>query len=433
MTDYDVVIVGGRVAGASLAIRLARAGVRTLVLERATMPSLPATSCPIIYSPAMALLDELGISENAYAASTPPIRSWVIEAEGYWKAHPPVPMAYGRDYSYAVDRARLDGCLWEAASSLPFCHVKMQASVTQIEASADAVAVHTHDGARYTARRVVGCDGRFSRVAQTFHAPEFHHADEEPTSIYYAYWEGVQPYDNGEAVAHMISHGGDYGLLVAESSDGRTLVTIEGRSDVLTPEKGQSLEAFYRAFLQRSDSMSNRLQGATLLPSVKGMKRVGNLYRQASGEVWALAGDAVHQKDPLDGQGIYDALFTSKALAEGIIAWHTQHLTWQQAMTRYQHALWTETAPMYRSTLARVNRELYTRRPSWFMHTLAHWLYTDPTYQQHWGRLFVRDIAPNQWWSLGVVMPSVMRGALKQSVSWLGNLADSVNGSRSIQ
>ncbi|MFZ4828872.1 MAG: NAD(P)/FAD-dependent oxidoreductase, partial [Phototrophicaceae bacterium] len=397
MTDYDVIIVGGRVAGASLAIRLGRAGMRILLLERATLPSPPSASSPIIYSPSMALLDELGIPESVYAPATPPIHSWVMEAETYWKVQLPVPQAHGRDYSYAIDRVAFDQALWEEASQFSNCHANMQKSVTQIAPFDGGVMVQTHDGGRYTAKRVVGCDGRFSRVAQAFDVGIHHQDEHEPTSLYYAYWEGVQPHDTGKAVAHMVSQGGDYGFLLAESSDGRTMVTIEGRSDVLTPAKGQTIEAFYREFLQRSSSVSNRLREATPVSPVKGMKRVGNFYRQAGGDVWALAGDAVHQKDPLDGQGIYDALFTSKALAHAIIAWHTHQLTWEQALEQYQRTIWEETAPMYRSTLARVNRELYTRRSAWFMHTLARWLYTDPVYQQHWGRLFVRSLPPDQW------------------------------------
>ena len=424
MTDYDVIIVGGRVAGASLAIRLGRAGVRTLLLERASMPSLPSASSPIIYSPSMALLDELGIPENVYAPSTPPIRSWVMEAETYWKVQLAVPHAHNRDYSYAIDRAVFDQALWQEAMNSPCCHVNMQKSVTHITSIEGGVAVQTHDGGRYTAKRVVGCDGRFSRVAQAFEAGIHHHDEREPTNLYYAYWEGVQAYDTGEAVAHMVSQGGDFGFLLAESSAGRTMVTIEGRSDLLTPAKGESVEVFYHHFLQRSSSVSNRLRGAACVSPVKGMKRVGNFYRQAGGDVWALAGDAVHQKDPLDGQGIYDALFTSKALAHAIIAWHAHQLTWEEALEQYQRTIWEETAPMYRSTLARVKRELYARRSAWFMRTLARWLYSDPVYQQHWGRLFVRSLPPEQWWSWRVVLPAVVRGALKQVARWAGASGD---------
>lgn len=37
--DYDVIVVGARVAGASTAMLLARRGHRVLMVDRATMPS----------------------------------------------------------------------------------------------------------------------------------------------------------------------------------------------------------------------------------------------------------------------------------------------------------------------------------------------------------------------------------------------------------
>ncbi|MBC8098595.1 MAG: FAD-dependent monooxygenase, partial [Armatimonadetes bacterium] len=40
--DYDVIIVGGRPAGSTLAARLGQYGLRVLLLERGTFPSLPA-------------------------------------------------------------------------------------------------------------------------------------------------------------------------------------------------------------------------------------------------------------------------------------------------------------------------------------------------------------------------------------------------------
>ncbi|HEU4758513.1 MAG TPA: FAD-dependent monooxygenase, partial [Dehalococcoidia bacterium] len=67
-TQYDVVIVGGRPAGATLAARLGARGHSVLVLDRAAFPSAPAVpSSPTVHPGGMRLLDELGIEERRYA------------------------------------------------------------------------------------------------------------------------------------------------------------------------------------------------------------------------------------------------------------------------------------------------------------------------------------------------------------------------------
>src|SRR5690242_5874502 len=118
---YDVIIVGGRPAGATLAARLGVQGLRVLLLERATFPSLPAASSPIIYSPTLQLLDEIGADEGLYAQGTPRIRR-VIAAGKTYTGTIRLPDAHGRDYAYAIDRARFDAALW--ANALRFSSVE---------------------------------------------------------------------------------------------------------------------------------------------------------------------------------------------------------------------------------------------------------------------------------------------------------------------
>jgi flavin-dependent dehydrogenase len=49
---YEVIIIGGRVAGASLAIRLGKQGRKVLLIDRATFPSWPSVpSSPMEISP----------------------------------------------------------------------------------------------------------------------------------------------------------------------------------------------------------------------------------------------------------------------------------------------------------------------------------------------------------------------------------------------
>src|SRR3954447_18397958 len=96
--DFDVIIVGGRPAGATLAARLGQAGQRVLLLERATFPSVPAASCPVIYAGTMALLDEIGADEADYAQGTPRLRRWVTEVRDDYRTFNLIPAQQGRDY-----------------------------------------------------------------------------------------------------------------------------------------------------------------------------------------------------------------------------------------------------------------------------------------------------------------------------------------------
>ncbi len=399
MPDFDVIIVGGRVAGSTLAARLIHR--RVLLLERATFPSVPAASSPVIYAPAMSLLDEIGADEAAYAHNTPRLRRWVIEAEDAFTVHQTVPPMRTRDYAYAVDRARFDHALWKIAAARPNVTAKTGVAVTDLLWQGRRVVGVRCGDETYTAPLVVGADGRFSLVARKVGASAHHEHTRQPTSVYYAYWRDVAPYDDGTSVMQLHSNGGDYGFLLMDSADDTTVVVIEGRTDKLNPGAGNAT-AFYETMLRGHPGVWRRLTDAERVTPVLGMRKVGNFYRDGGGPGWALVGDALHQKDPLDGQGIFDALLMARLLANT--------LNEGGSMQDYERAVMFHTQPMYEATLRRVAREIYTRYPQWFMRTLARYVYEDETYRERWARLFVRDIPPEEWYSYGVVMLAVLRG-----------------------
>jgi 2-polyprenyl-6-methoxyphenol hydroxylase-like FAD-dependent oxidoreductase len=414
---YDIIIIGGRVAGASLAARLDQ---RVLLLERDVHPSRPAASSPVIYAPSMTLLDEIGADEAVYAAGTPKLRQWVIEAQDYWQVSQAVPDHLGRDYAYAVDRARFDAAIWDIAVARPNVDARQQVAICDLLLEGERVVgvvakdLQTGETQSLRAPLVVGADGRFSIVARKTNATVTDEHTSQPTSAYYAYWREVRPLDKGPSM-HLVSTGGDYGLLLMDSADELTVVVIEGRSDVVAPDAGESVSDFYMRWLREHPTVWDRLQDAQPITSVHGMKRVGNMYRQAGGPGWALVGDALHQKDPLDGQGIYDALLTAKYLSIAVDDW-CKGTPWNVVLSRYEQSVRQETLPMYHATLERVNREIYTRRPGWFMRYPARWLYADAAYREQWARLFVRDVDPANWFSSPLVLRALARGLWRDLV-----------------
>ncbi|MFW5692214.1 MAG: NAD(P)/FAD-dependent oxidoreductase [Chloroflexota bacterium] len=419
--SYDVIIVGGRPAGSTLAVRLGRAGLRVLLLERATLPSLPAVSSPIIYASSMKLLDEIGADERLYAHNTPRIQT--VSAHGHaFEVDFPLPDSDGRDYAYAVDRARFDATLWDLAASLPQVTAYQTFNVTDLLWDGDRVCGVTGIDAdrqqrAFRARLIIGADGRYSLVARKVKAVVVDEHDAFPTSLLYAYWRDVRPYKpDGCAVSVAYEGAPGLGYLLMDSADGTTAVVIEGRSDQLEAGPGQA-EAFYMATLRENSAVWDRVKSAEMVTDVRGIRRVGNFYRQAGGPGWALVGDAYHQKDPLDGQGIYNALFTAKALAWAIRYWQQGEMDWDQAIEWYDETARIKTYAMYRSLLGRVQMSFYPRvtPPEWVQNTLGRWLMEDPAMHQLLGRFITRQIPPEMMTLMtGPVMArAIMRGSLR--------------------
>ena len=433
--DFDVIVVGGRPAGSTLAARLGQGGLRVALLERDSFPTPHPASSPAIYAGTMAMLDEIGAEEARYAAGTPRIKAWVIEAPGAFVNRTPIPAAFGRDYGYAIDRERFDAHLWEVAAASPGVTALPGFAASDLLRDGERVIGVRGRGPDGAARElhsdlVVGADGRFSLVARRAGAGERLKHDEHPTSLLYAYWHGTEFFDTEGPVIHtVVGREPGTGFLLMDSADGSLGVVIEGRSDRMEPDSGESAEAFYLRRLRHIPAIWRRLAHARMATPVRGMKRVGNFYRTAGGPGWALAGDALHQKDPLDGQGIYDAVFTARILATEVLAWRRGERPWAEALRRYDRTVLTETMPMYFQTLASVRQMIYGGSiPEWSLRSLVRWILTDPVLRRANGRMIVRDLPADEarprWRDIvGAVWRGIRRDLARPEVKQLGSSA----------
>jgi menaquinone-9 beta-reductase len=71
LTRYDVVIVGARCAGATLATFLGRAGASVLLLDKERLPIDQLLSTHTIHPPGLDLLDDVGVGEAVRAVASP--------------------------------------------------------------------------------------------------------------------------------------------------------------------------------------------------------------------------------------------------------------------------------------------------------------------------------------------------------------------------
>ncbi len=334
----------------------------------------------------------------------------------------------GRDYGYAIDRARFDEELWNTAVGYPAVDGRQGFSVTNLLWEDDTVigiegrAKGNTTTEHFTAKAVVGADGRFSLVARKVDAPEVDKHEEHPTSILYAYWKNVQPYDEGNATAVAYGHEDmTMGYLIMDSADNTAAVCVEGRSDAVSTEAGNAEEG-YIELLKQNPHVWRRLQGAEIDTKVHGMRKIGNMYRPAGGKGWALVGDAYHQKDPIDGQGIFDSVYTSRTLGKALIAWHEGRTTWDDAITWYDETARAKTDPQFEMTLLRIQQNLYTEDPNPFpvplppqaLETMARWMFKDKVLQERAGLALNRQIDPRWAKDQKEVLMAMVRGGLRE-------------------
>lgn len=417
-SEYEVVIVGGRPAGASLAARLGALGVRTLVVDKATFPSDPSVpSCAVLYPQAMQLLDELGVDQRAFGDESATIRRFVLELDGRFQASIPMVEARGRNYVYGIERSGFDAVLWANLArhpSVTACEgTGLRALVRDDDGRVAGVTVRDHEGHERTigAGCVVGADGRFSRVAHQAGARVREDFDDRTSTVHFATWEDVAPVDDDPRVTvHVYTTARGTDVLFFPKPGHLQTVCTHIRSDRVHLDGDAT--AFYLRTIEGLPGVARRLAGARRVDAVVGMKRVANRYRDAGGAGWVLVGDALHHKDPVDGQGIYDALLEAKILAEELHAWRAGEQSWDALLAGYDRRVREGTHAMFMATMERLRRELYEEPPVIVMKTLLRWLLNDAEYQQRFLSFLCRTLPPDGWLTRGVMGRAVARGVL---------------------
>ena len=420
--DYDVIIVGGRPGGASLAARLGQSGLKTLIVERSEFPSVPAVSTPFILPHTLGLLDEIGAQESEYARNTPRMNRFVLEFKNYFRVPFYMQTSAGRDYMYTAERGRFDTALWRNLGRFPTVTALENFAVTDLvrDETGRVVGIegrHPQQAAQtFTAALVVGADGRYSTVASKVEAAVIHQRTDVDTTLYYAFWENVAPYDaTGEPLAHIHTSVDGFSYVFMPTADGQTAVIAQGQAGLYDPAAGE-VQSMYLQLLQRHPHVWRRLSKAAQVSKLSGMKRIGNLFRQPTGPGWALVGDAYHQKDSLDAQGIYDTLLSSKFLAEEVAAWKAGQKTLEEAQEEYGRRIYTALRPMFDATMGRVKREIYDIPPTFIAKTVLRWVLTSPIYQHNFAANVIRQMPDPVGWTAPPQMIKMLGSGLGQSL-----------------
>lgn len=330
-TDFDLIIVGARVAGSILATLLGRKGYRVLLLDRAQFPSdTLSTHFFRVYT-----LKALGtIDIRAQVESVAPRLVSNFNAIDGHVFSEPVEGPDGPSYYLCVRRITLDDMMVRRVQKERRVTFHQRATVDDlIWENGQVRALRWHQGEeRYeaTARAVVGADGIHSIVAKKLQPPAEH---EEPVRrlMYYAYYAGIEPQSGPAAEFHFR---GDR-LVYAFPTDGNLTLLAASVPIIEFDEFRRDPEKNLTAELEAMPELAPRLRKAQRASPVMGTGSIPGYRRVPYGPGWALVGDAGMIMDPWSGQGIDQASTHSTILADALDSYLSSRESWDDALSGY--------------------------------------------------------------------------------------------------
>jgi flavin-dependent dehydrogenase len=317
MSGYDVVVVGGRIAGASTALLLARAGARVVLVEHGRRGSDTISTLGLMRGGVLQL-SRWGVLPEVLAAHTPPIREVVFHYADGEDVGVPIRPSTGVDALYAPRRYLLDRLLVDAAA----------AAGAEVMHQATATALIRDSAGRVTGVRVpgphgevmslqapltIGADGVRSTVAAAVDAPVVWRGA-TATGVLYRYFSDLP------ASGYEWAYGESAAAGLIPTNDGTCVFVGTTAARMRSLRRNGAEQAFATVLAMAAPTFIDRVAEAKVASGLRGWNGTPGYLRRAWGDGWALVGDAGYFKDPITSHGMTDALRDAELLANAVLA-----------------------------------------------------------------------------------------------------------------
>ncbi len=330
---YDVVVVGARVAGASTALLLARAGLKVALVDRSAYGS-DTLSTHALMRAGVLQLSRWGVLPEVLAAGTPAVEKTLFHYADGDTVQVSIRPSPGVEALYAPRRRVVDRILVDAAAAagVDVRHGVTVTGLLESDGRVDGVRATGRTGASYElrGRMTVGADGLRSVVADQVGAPVERRSGALGASLYRYHGDfcvaGYEWGYGGQAAAGMIP-----------TNDGLTCVFVGATPQrVRELRRGGADAAFESLFAEAMPDHLPRLHMSRPAGRIHGWGGMPGFVRRSWGPGWALVGDAGYFKDPITAHGITDALRDAELLADAIVQAVSGVRTEAEALAAFQ-------------------------------------------------------------------------------------------------
>ncbi len=167
---YDVIINGGGMVGISLAIALARQGMRTMMLERGKMPAqLEASFDGRVSAIALGskhILADIGAWDDMAPHAQPILDIRVSDGDAPFFLHYDHSEVGDAPFGYIVENRYIRHALQNAAAKLQALTIQDSSCVSALERDEQHVTVTLNDQSKLRCRLLIGADGKQSAIRQ---------------------------------------------------------------------------------------------------------------------------------------------------------------------------------------------------------------------------------------------------------------------------
>jgi 2-polyprenyl-6-methoxyphenol hydroxylase-like FAD-dependent oxidoreductase len=322
----DVLIVGGGIAGSTLAILLARQGLTVELFEQDQFPK--EKPCGEGLMPAgVAVLERMGLAETVGGVPFYGVRYHLnnLTAEGRFPETQGIPIA-GRGQR----RKHLDQILFQAASATPGVAAHTGTRVDRPLRENDRVVGIVVEGQPKRAKLVVAADGMHSR---TRHILGLDIPLKRKRFGARMHFRLADRHKQPPWVDVFIASG--YELYVTPLPDREILVAGLADSGVLS----EPIEKTFVRWCSAQPLLAARLEGAEQVSSLQCIAPLAGRARCGVMPGVILLGDAACFLDPITGGGMAQALMTAELLSSYMLDGAGNHDRWIWAFERKRQAL----------------------------------------------------------------------------------------------